>query len=881
MSNQHATAVFIDHALCPQRRRVELVEERTIATLDPRWERPYVALLDGKPVLRKEWGTLVVLRGQVLVFVDVEALPQGGGGGSNPVRMIAMLAVIVVAAVAQQYWLSSAAAASLSAGTASAIGYGISGAVMMIGSALVNALVPAQSLPSNFDQAAAISASPTYTTTAQGNSARLGQAVPEHFGRLVAWPDYGAQPYQEFQGNEQFLYCLLCIGRGEYDIEQIRIEDTPISQFEDVEYEVVGPGQPVNLFPANVITSVEVGGLAMDYNVWTGEFTVNPAGSQVNYVGFDFVTPRGLYYANDSGGLSSVSISVEAQVCEIDDNGTEVGVWASVVSKTYSGATATPQRFSEKAAVAPGRYKARTRRTNAEQTSSRYGHNIVWGGVRGYVKDQRDYGDTTHLAVKMRASSQLTGLSSRKFNVIATRKLPTWNGSAWSSKVPTRSIAWAAVYAAKEIGFTDASLDLDAFLSLDAVWAARGDTFDARFDSTTDAWTAIAKILAAGRARHFLQGGVLRLYRDQAETIPVALFSQRNIIPGSFNIRFALPTDDSADSVEVKYFDAGVWAERRVKAKVPTSPGTKPATIELFGVTSRAQAFKEACYHAATNAWRRMFISFSTEMEGFLVSPGDLVAIQHDMPAFGQHGEIIEWDGQTARLSEPLTWKDGEAHYIAFRRKDGSLAGPASCVKGVDDYHVVITQVLDFVPPVEIYTGMEYERTHISFGWGGTVYQRAKVLTVRPRSLNQVDIETVAEDDNVHTFENGQVAPAPVTSQLEGFKVAPVIRGLIGRSVIGDPTKMLLSWEPSPWADFYVVEQSSDGENWTRTNEPSAANCTATAIYGNATLVRVAAMGAARGPWVQVAYGDVTDYMWNSNHSTLMWSGDTNNMWRY
>jgi len=266
-------------------------------------------------------------------------------------------------------------------------------------------------------------------------------------------------------------------------------------------------------------------------------------------------------------------------------------------------------------------------------------------------------------------------------------------------------------------------------------------------------------------------------------------------------------------------------------------------------------------------------------MEGFIPSFGDLIAIQHDMPAWGQGGEIVAWDvgGRTAALSESPTWGSG-THYIALRRRDGSLDGPYVVTAGASANQVVLPEY----PAITPYVGGAEERTHFTFGWAETWRQPARVLSVRPRGLHSVEIECVNEDANVHTAEVGQTAPAIQTSQLASYTNAPVVLGLTGRSMPAAPEKMLLTWQPSPWADYYIIEQSSDGQTWTRTGETSTSNYTATALYGNATIIRVAAVGIAKGPWVQINYGASADYMWSASDTTPMWNANsTTRMWRY
>ncbi len=219
-----ASVVYLENALCPSKRRSEHVAPRSIRSLAPDWTTPHIAVLNGQAILRKDWDR-TLHHGEALAFVDVNAIPQGGDGGSNPLSMILSLALMVFAPwagglLADSMFFSQFAFGATTWATV------MTGVVSMGGMMLINALIPPPKLTSPQQAAALAAPSPTYSLQAQGNSARLEAAIPEHFGRHIAYPDFAAQPYQEYAGNEQYLYQLLCVGRGEYDIEAIRIEDT-------------------------------------------------------------------------------------------------------------------------------------------------------------------------------------------------------------------------------------------------------------------------------------------------------------------------------------------------------------------------------------------------------------------------------------------------------------------------------------------------------------------------------------------------------------------------------------------------------------------------------------------------------------------------------
>jgi len=935
-------------------RRLEVLRRKVrVRALAPRGPAPVIAILNGRPLLRAGWRRKL-RDGDHLMFT---VLPRGGGnGGSNPLQLILSLALMAFAPwmVSQLGPLFFTAGTASAAGALTLLGNAAVAGVVMAGQALISVLLPPPGGPGGLSLPGP---SPTYSIQAQGNTARIEQAIPVQYGRMLFSPDFAAQPYTEFAGGDQYLYQLLCLGTGEFSVEQIRVEDTDISAFAEITTELVAPGAQVTLFPTAVVSSVEVAGqelvgmkggtysqsttvvtvtevghgravgqtVYLDFTSGTAvdgtfliataptvdTFTVTAASlttsGNVNIraviggingfvaasssaiahqIGIDFVMPRGLF---DTSGsiLTDLSLTLAIEARQIDGNGVPIGSWITLGTEVFSDRTLTPIRKSVRYTLAtPGRYAVRISRTDTKSISTTSGHEVLWAGMRSYLREPQNFGEVTLLAMRMRATNNLSLQASRRIKVLATRKIPVWNGSTWSTPVASTSIAWAIADAARNAaygaGLADARIDLAALLALDAVWLARGDTFNGRFDNAGSFWDAVTRIAACGRAQVFLQGGILRAVRDGAATLPVALYSMRNMIKGSFTIDYLQPTENTADAVDLSYFDATTWMPQRARAALPGSTSAKPIKVERLGITSAAQAMREGMYLAACNRYRRRIAKFSTEMEGFIPSIGDLIAVQHDMPGWGAHAEATGWNAATRVLvlSEPMVFAAG-TYFVGLRRLDGGLSGPWQVTAGSSEYEVVLAATPDITPQV----GSEMERTHVVFGLASPAVH-AKVMSVKPRGKYEVGLEAVIEDPSVHTAETGVVAPAIILSSLPRTLTKPVIGGLTARLDPNDANRVLVMWQPAPGAETYQIEMAEGSDpaaftgTWTRVADTTGSQFVLSLLAPFQTLIRVRGLGLAAGDWNATALGSLLGRFWNVNGALPMWTLGTDPMWR-
>ncbi|WP_269446071.1 host specificity factor TipJ family phage tail protein [Paramagnetospirillum magneticum] len=474
----------------------------------------------------------------------------------------------------------------------------------------------------------------------------------------------------------------------------------------------------------------------------------------------------------DTAGLAGESFTLGASRAVASGETLAGGGFARIASESHSAATNTAIRLSHKYTLAAERYEVRIKRTSDNTQDSRTGHESRWSQLRAVLDEDPNYGDVTLVAVKMRATDNLSQRSSRLINGVVVRKLATYDlvTGEWSDLAATRSIAAAASYilrAENGASLADGHNDLAALWSLHATWDARGDTFNGVFDSSLTAWDAVKRVLNVGRGAPFQQGGFVRYMRDEPQEIPAALFNRRCIVRGSFSIEYDMPSDNTADAVTVEYFSEATWKiaevtvamrDGSIRELTPTelrdSPPAKPARMQYFGITDKAQAEREACFVCACNIYRRRRPTWRTELDAMVLSYGDVVAISHPLPSWGQDGEIeaVEgaWDevGAVLTLTEPVRWGDASTLFLALRRRDGRLASPAVEVEaapGGDPNKVVSLDPL----PIEPDTGGDRERTYYTLGPADEWAKRVRVRSLRPRK-SQVEIMAVVEDDRAH-----------------------------------------------------------------------------------------------------------------------------------
>ena len=656
-----------------------------------------------------------------------------------------------------------------------------------------------------------------YNISAQGNAARLEQVMPVIYGRHLVYPDFASRPYTEFINNEQYLFELFVIGLGEYDVEQVRIEDSDIRAFKEVEYRVHKAYEGILpyidhddnnlrrlLVNPHVVTAAEVTNIELqNEGEWFGPFAVVGPIFKIDRFSVDIILPSGLTRIGDHGEHRDQNISFQVEYRVINERGQPHGNYVNAGNIQIMDSTIDPIRKTYSFDVPFNRYEVRVKRSSAKHDNVRIRDQIYWSALKGYVAGHirtdipyLNYTvspnnnvidltkDATLLSVRIRATRNISGLSARKVNCIVTRKLRVLEdddtgNKVWSSPQPTTNIAWAladvctADYGGK---LSYDRLDQQKLIELAQRWQERGDSFNAVFDRKLALWEALNLISRAGRSVPVMMGGIVSFVRDEERAMPSGLFSSQNIIKDSLSFDYIAPSVNIADRVSIKYFDQRTWTPTITEighVDGVDSISVLSPEIDMFGVTGEAQARREGVYIVRTNKLRRKMISFETELEGSLVTYGDDILLSHDSPELGGiSGTLTGLDSlgrfKTSTSLFSVIRDDTEVYTVVFSNQDGSLVAHPD--NETTTYFDINKEHGDnwFTLSGDFYKGNQgrtipgFEPIFDSAGGEGTFFSlgrkhiAARVISVVPSSNKTVTIDAVEQEEGstLHASEN-------------------------------------------------------------------------------------------------------------------------------
>jgi len=745
------------------------------------FSEPTICVVNGAGWLRADWVTTQLKDGDMVVF-----MPAVGGTAV----IYAVIAIVIAVAVV----------------------------------VFMDFAIPAnEGLPSS---------DPVYSLSGQQNQNKKGEPIEKHYGHVRHWPSLASRPYNQFHGDDEYLYLLLCVGIGKYYVDEILNDDTPIGELNDVEYEVLPPGKKVTLFPTFVETSTEVGGIDLtapnepDYD-WSGWFVLTSVGAKTHHIELDISFRQGLYKSSKGGGTDPATVELEFEYQRINDAGTAVGSEGSLWTPEIELNTTQQRRFTKRFEVPkPGRYQVRGRRITDHMDDDDDGlvrDVVTWERARAFNKTHQNFGNVTLLAIKARATKQLNNQSQNRWNVRLRTKTKVWTGDTWELQ-DTRSPIWAAVdilRAKYGRGLTNKHINLITMGEIASDVEEDGINFDWTFDQRDTVWPAINVCLNVCRARPVIPNAQVSVVRDVAMTEATIGFNSHNIRPGSFKVSMKLPVVGDHDGLEVEYINDTSWERETVLCLLDTDKGTNPKRIRLSGCTDRDMAYRWGLATRAMEIDQIVNIELSTGIEGGTAVFGDLVAVQHDLLPVPHdnpqdqtgrlaHGAITTGGGNTDVVLPVIpVFTAPFVHRISIRDRTGLVQGPYTCVAHPSDpYAVRIAITLD-TELLEV--PADAEAALYWFGRSGREMMLCKATKIAPAEGDNITLTLVPYTERVYSFGAATAPPLDAAPSVVTAPKKPVVEGLAVHYLPDSISEALVTWAPAQGAGYYRVEKSNDG----------------------------------------------------------------------
>jgi len=450
-------------------------------------------------------------------------------------------------------------------------------------------------------------------------------------------------------------------------------------------------------------------------DAFIGPFVI-PGTDRNDEVWLDLQAPSGLARGLDLN--QPVTVVVRFVFEEIDSSGDPTGDDFTVLI-TLTDDTRDPRFWTYKITPANSDFVVNTRyrvtanrQTFDEPATLTRVDEIRWTRLAGIENiTAADTTGTTRAIIQAQATEQVASLQERKFNVQATRKTVTWDGSAVVGNIATgaglvasRKMADALLHylldpklAASTLAALDVQAVYDVQTALNASFSGEKGEFSYTFDDKNlPALEEMRLIVQACRVFLYKTGSVFSVIRDEVQPVARGLFNRRNKKPDAEtrSVRFNRPLD--TDGVAVEYNDL-----TDNNTRVLTFPDDLPASdpnhgvypnavnplrIEATGIRQWSQAWDRAQYEFRRQIYRRVTVESTVTLDGALLPLN--ARIQHvdgtRIAALTSDGEVLAVSGLTVTTSQDCTFAAG-GHSVVLRDADGTPADAAITVTARPD----------------------------------------------------------------------------------------------------------------------------------------------------------------------------------------------------
>lgn len=491
-----------------------------------------------------------------------------------------------------------------------------------------------------------------YSLSGQRNSTRPYEPLPVLWGEMRVTPDLASQPYAWYESDDQYLSVILLGGVNVHSASDLSVGDTPIGNYDDVQVYFDGfagmTSQKVPLF-SNADT---LPGGQLDVVDPSAALAWTTRTSSVDTVRLAVDFEYTLWFQGNKG----MRYNEAFLYLEYRRNGTSA--WTAYPTQRLKSSSTSPKRRTISIAVPQGQYEVRMAGRKIPKDGSDLGgtRDIVWAALRSIQPDTTDYSQWGRIAVRIRATGQLSGSLDTLRATYRAKPMPVWNGTQWGTATDRsnglsnpgaiilqtlRGVRDAKGRLQFGYGLQDEQIDIEGLKAFMLHCTAKGYTYDKWITSSMSLQEFCQEVALAGMGEFSWTDGSRPTVVFVSEGQPVsAVVNMANMLKASFSVNYTL--SNVADGIEYQYVDRDNGFETvTLRVSAPgVSTALNPARITGEGVTNEAHAAVMARYHLAQSLYQYKTIGFGADIEHLDYRRLSLLSVSHDLTQWGFGGRL-------------------------------------------------------------------------------------------------------------------------------------------------------------------------------------------------------------------------------------------------